>query len=138
MTSCSSFLDSRSKIAGCLQSLICLQGAEGGVAGAGAGNCQQLAQDCLNPSPLPPGKQGASEGVAGAGAGNCQQLARDCLNPSPLPPGKQGASEGVASSMTHECRNRMYIQHGKMSEDYLSLEVDKSVCNVSLAACTSL
>jgi len=51
------FLDSRNRIAGCLQSLLCLQGAGSpvGVSGAGAEHCQQLAQDCLHPSPLPTG-----------------------------------------------------------------------------------
>jgi hypothetical protein len=61
-----SFSDSRNRIAGCLQSLLCLQGAGTpvgvsgagtpvGMSGAGAEHCQQLAQDCLHPSPLPTG-----------------------------------------------------------------------------------
>jgi hypothetical protein len=70
-----SFLDSRNRIAGCLQSLLCLQGAGSpvGVSGSGA--------------PVGVSGAGTPVGVSGAGAEHCQQLAQDCLHPSPLPQG---------------------------------------------------
>ncbi len=53
--------DSRSKLAGCLNSLLCLQEAGSGMgvsAEVAGGRCHQLALSCLLPLPLPPGRSG--------------------------------------------------------------------------------
>ena len=56
--------DSRKKLAGCLNGLLCLQGAESPAGGvvvgpggvAASGRCHQLALDCIHPFPAPSGK----------------------------------------------------------------------------------